>query len=90
MSGTRFSENLVVPERYTIYTNAINLIDVRENGLPARIVIVGGISGSLLLTRLDGTVVTVPESVLLSASGILECQFTAMQSAACTDLWVGC
>jgi photosystem II stability/assembly factor-like uncharacterized protein len=57
-------------------------------GGPARRVVVGGISGTVVLTQLDGTTITITEAMQTLLGGVIEHVCTHIQSAAGTDILV--
>jgi hypothetical protein len=55
---------------------------------PARQAVVGSVSGSIVLTRPDGTEITISAARLNKRNGIVMLEFVALKSAACTDIEV--
>jgi hypothetical protein len=81
------AQHLDVPKKGTVVaaptalTNLVTLL-----GGPARRLIVDTISGTLILTQIDGTTITLTENHLTALGGIVDHVCTAIQSAACTGI----
>lgn len=88
-ASSTLAEYLHVPEIYEVLAAPTALTPTVHptSGKPARQIAVGGVSGTVVLTRLDGTTVTLSEA--LQRMGVLNLQFVAVQSAAGTDILVG-
>jgi hypothetical protein len=83
------SSDIQVPTFYETVAAAATLqATVRPDGSAARRLIVGSISGTIILTRPDSTTVTMSEDQINALGGVIERQFIAFQSAACTDFGV--
>ncbi|MFA4972224.1 MAG: hypothetical protein WC683_06395 [bacterium] len=83
-------ERIYVPARYAAVETAVANYDAATaGGGPAQLLVVGAISGTVVLTRVDGTEVTIPATVQTALGGRLELQFTAFRSAAGADFLVG-
>lgn len=65
----------------TVATNLVTLL-----GGPARRLVIDTISGTLILTQLDGTTITLTENHLDALGGIVDHVCTSIQSAACTNI----
>ena len=80
-------ESIGVPTKGTVVAAPTELTSlVTLLGGPARRLIVGTISGTLVLTQLDGTTITLSEAHLDAVSGVVDHVCTAIQSAACTGI----
>ena len=66
----------------TASTNLVTLL-----GGPARRLVIDTISGTLILTQLDGTTVTLTENHLNALGGVVDHVCTSIQSAACTGIF---
>ena len=81
------AQGLDVPKKGTVVaapvaaTNLVTLL-----GGPARRLVVGTISGTLILTQKDGTTLTLSENQLLALQGVVDHVCTSLQSAACQDI----
>ena len=56
--------------------------------MPARRIVVVGQSGTFIVTNPDGTTVTYSAAALALLGGVIDQQCVAIQSAACTDIYV--
>jgi hypothetical protein len=85
---TDLAQNVDIPKKGTVVAAPTALTDLTAllNGHPARRLIVGTISGTLILTQEDSTTLTVSEAVLLRLNGVLDHVCTHIQSAACEDI----
>jgi hypothetical protein len=81
------ASRLTVPVRATVVAAPTTTTDlVALLGGPARRLVVGGISGTLVLTQRDGTTLTLSANQLYALQGVVEHVCTHVQSAACTDI----
>lgn len=84
---SKLGERLDVPTKGTVVAAPTALTSlVTLLGGPARRLIVGTISGTLVLTQLDGTTLTFSEDQLKAVNGVVNHVCTAIQSAACTGI----
>jgi hypothetical protein len=84
---TDLAQRIDIPKKGTVVaapTSLTNLVTLL--GGPARRLIVGTISGTLVLTQEDETTLTVSEVQLLRLNGVLDHVCTHIQSAACTGI----
>jgi hypothetical protein len=83
------SSDIQVPAFYETVASAAALTpSVRPDGSAARRLIVGAISGTVILTRPDGVTVVMSEAQQRALGGVIDRQFIAFQSAAGTDFGV--
>jgi hypothetical protein len=84
---SKLGERIDVPTKGTVVAAPTALTSlVTLLGGPARRLIVGTISGTLILTQLDGTTLTWSEDHLTAVSGVVDHVAVAIQSAACTGI----
>lgn len=84
---SKLGERLDVPTKGAVVAAPTDLTSlVTLLGGPARRLIVGTISGTLVLTQLDGTTLTFSEAHLTAVSGVVDHVCTAIQSAACEGI----
>ena len=80
------AQNTDIPKKGWVYAAPSTLTPLTAIGGTARKLVVGVVSGTLILTQVDTTLLTLSEAVLLKTNGVVEHTCTAIQSAACTDI----
>jgi hypothetical protein len=84
---SKLGQAIDVPTKGTVVAAPTELTSlVTLLGGPARRLIVDTISGTLILTQLDGTTLTWSEAHLNAVSGVVDHVCTSIQSAACTGI----
>lgn len=84
---SKLSQNLDVPKKGTVVAAPTALTDLTALlGGPARQLVIDTISGTLILTQLDGTTITLTANHLNALGGVVQHVCTHIQSAACTGI----